>query len=577
MFVIKNALLNLMRSKVRTILILITVFVIVASCSITLAIQNAANEAEKGAIEGKTINAQIVYNRQLALENMSTGSGVNNRERASEINSITPTISAIKKYANLNSVKDFYYTKSISLNGKDIGNGTLTAISSEGTAEQEEQTEAEKEAEEKIQEAQEQMEEAREKMEENREKQEEYNSERSEENSSRGGMGQGGGGNSPALPNFDFNFNFDFDGSLNTNRSNFLQSGDFNIIGYSSYSAMTNFIDGSLKITAGKTFSFNDKNNECIISNELATFNKLTVGSIIGFTNPSNAKETYRLKVSGIFEISDEEAAGDVSNQIYIPYKKVNKIISKSKENKIAAVNSFGTTTTSILLGTESNNFVFSSKENYDKFLKEVESKLSEGYTIQSEDASSYENSLIPIKNLSKFANVLLWIILGIGIIVLIVINIFNIRERKYEIGVLTAIGMRKAKVAKQFIFELLCIAIIAIILGTTCGAISSVPVSNALLKSQVESVEKENSEKESNFGRPTENGTASGIQRETFFNENQSQNDNSYISKINARINLTVLFELILIGILITIFSSFFAILSILKYDPLEILANRS
>lgn len=36
-------------------------------------------------------------------------------------------------------------------------------------------------------------------------------------------------------------------------------------------------------------------------------------------------------------------------------------------------------------------------------------------------------------------------------IVVLVVITLLNVRERKYEIGVLTAIGANKVKVAAQF------------------------------------------------------------------------------------------------------------------------------
>lgn len=36
--------------------------------------------------------------------------------------------------------------------------------------------------------------------------------------------------------------------------------------------------------------------------------------------------------------------------------------------------------------------------------------------------------------------------ILVIGAVILVVLNIFNVRERKYEIGVLTAMGMKKER-----------------------------------------------------------------------------------------------------------------------------------
>ena len=70
---------------------------------------------------------------------------------------------------------------------------------------------------------------------------------------------------------------------------------------------------------------------------------------------------------------------------------------------------------------------------------------LSEDYTVTSTDVEAYEQSLLPLQNLSKFAAWFLLVVLLIGGVILIVFHIFNIRERKYEIGVLTAIGMRRA------------------------------------------------------------------------------------------------------------------------------------
>jgi putative ABC transport system permease protein len=581
-----NAMRNLLRSRVRTVLILICVFVIVAASSIALAIGNAAKKAEEGAISGKTISAQISYDRASELEALnSTDEAV--KASAAAIGSRTLSLSAIKKYADSEYVSDFYYQASVSLNGKKAGGVTLTAVSAEGTAEEEEQTAAEKEAQEKLEAAQEQMREAQDQMKENQEKQEEYNEEQEESESSEGESGQtpgvppGGGsqgGNRPAMPNFNFDFDFNFDDSGSTSRSNFLQDGDFSLIGYSSSSAMTSFASGALKMTSGELFSFDASGvSECAISKELASYNKLTVGSIIGLTNPSNEDETYKLKVTGIFSSSDEEETGDVSNQIYTSYKTVQTLVKKSKKNKIDAKNSFGESTTSTLVPAESSALVFKTKADYDAYEKEISAKLPENFVLRSSDAESYETSLAPLKNLSKFANVLLMIILGIGIVVLVIINTFNIRERKYEIGVLTAIGIKKWKVALQFITELLAIAIIAIFLGGVTGAISSVPVSNALLKSQVESVEKENEQKQQNLGQqPSARnpGQASSTGSAPTIRGEQSV---SYVSEINATVNFSVLWKLVLIGILLTIISAAFAILSILKYDPLKILSSRT
>jgi len=145
-----------------------------------------------------------------------------------------------------------------------------------------------------------------------------------------------------------------------------------------------------------------------------------------------------------------------------------------------------GYETTTALRGQISHTFVFSGFENYEKFTEELTEKgLSEFYTLTSSDLSEYtkqiseiENTmqiletsissaeykerLTPVQNLSKFATTLFFIVLAIGAVILIIINVFNIRERKYEVGVLTAIGIKKSKVAMQFVTELLCVTVLS-------------------------------------------------------------------------------------------------------------------
>ena len=56
---------------------------------------------------------------------------------------------------------------------------------------------------------------------------------------------------------------------------------------------------------------------------------------------------------------------------------------------------------------------------------------LSDSYQVTSNDVTSYEQSLVPLKNLSTFATYFLIVVLIIGAVILIVLNIFNIREPK--------------------------------------------------------------------------------------------------------------------------------------------------
>ena len=182
----------------------------------------------------------------------------------------------------------------------------------------------------------------------------------------------------------------------------------------------------------------------------------------------------------------------------------------------------------------------------------------------------------------------ILVVILIIGAAILIVLNIFNVRERKYEIGVLTAMGMKKGKVALQFMFETLIVTMIAIIIGACVGAVSSVPVTNKLLESQIASQQQSQTSIENNFGRPGGSGNRPGGNMPQMpggfggnFNDIENIDDlfNStanYVSEIDSAMNLTVVVQMLGIGLLLTIIASAASISFIMRYDPLKILANR-
>ncbi|MCG4735229.1 FtsX-like permease family protein, partial [Casaltella massiliensis] len=59
-------------------------------------------------------------------------------------------------------------------------------------------------------------------------------------------------------------------------------------------------------------------------------------------------------------------------------------------------------------------------------------------------------------------------LVLGFGGSILVLISILAIRERKYEIGVLRAMGMKKGKVALGLIFETLSMIFISLSIGLT-------------------------------------------------------------------------------------------------------------
>lgn len=346
-------------------------------------------------------------------------------------------------------------------------------------------------------------------------------------------------------------------------------SADFTVIGYSSLDAMTEFVNGTYKVTEGEMFDINTQ-NVCVVSNELAEENEIIIGDKITLVNPNNEEETYTLTVTGIYTDNSESEDtmslfSNAANQILTNVATIESITTESKVNEETALDS-----------SNKVSYILNNKDSIEKFESELKDKgLSDYYTV-STNLSTLEEELESIQNLSSFATTLLIIVLCVGGVILIVINMINIRERKYEIGVLRSIGMKKGNVLLQFVIELFLVTFVAIIIGTVIGSLITVPVSNKLLENEIESTQTESEDIASNFGMQGNKGKMGMMQggkgdiRETFAG-------NNYVDKLNAVVDVKTICELVLIGVVLTICSSAISMVFISRYSPLKILSSRS
>ena len=538
MYIIKNALRCIGRSKGRNILIGIIALVIAISACIGLSIRQAAESAKSSALEGMSVTATISYDRASAMGNMAGGrpgmggggfgSGSFDPSQFGDImgKSSSLTLEEYLKYAEAESVQDFYYTLTAYFNGSE----NFDPVS--------DQTDDDSDGE------------------------------------LSGNLDSGNSG----MPGFPGGM-----GGMN-----FGASGDFSIIGYSSDSSMTAFVSGNASIVDGSMFPEGTSELVCVISEELAMYNSLSVGDTITLSNPSLDSETYTLTISGIYTSSENNdfsmsmfgASQDPANRIYMSAVALQTVLDASEANADDTK----------VDGTISATYAFADTDAYYTFEEEVRALgLDEAYTVSSSDITAFENSLAPLNTLSTMAGWFLLVILIIGGIILVVLNIFNVRERKYEVGVLTAMGMKKWKVAAQFMCEILVVTMLAVVIGAGIGAVSSVPVTNALLEGQVQSQNNQQNQMDQSFGRPGNMGGFPGGNmgdmpsdipsdvgggRNPFGNMLGGAAD--YITEVNSAMNLTVVIQMIGVGLLLTLIASAASVLFIMRYDPLKILANR-
>ena len=153
-----------------------------------------------------------------------------------------------------------------------------------------------------------------------------------------------------------------------------------------------------------------------------------------------------------------------------------------------------------------------------------------------------------------------------------------NIRERKYEIGVLRTIGISKSKLTMQFVSELLIVGFVALMVGAGVGAVLSKGVSNSLLSNEISSSKASSEKVRENFGGGLGGFNPMGMRGGSMksFSEKGRPNVEAYES-IDAVVNLTVLMELLGIGLTLILISSLASMISIQRFTPLTILKERS
>lgn len=539
--ILKYALKAITRSKGRNVLVGLIVVVIATASCVSISIQNAANAARNQGLQGVNVTAQITIDQEKLRNQMQSGSG-NAGARGARMQMPTMTLADYQKYADFAEVKDFYYTLQTSLNKSSdtfapyTDDETLDASSLQSM---------------------------------------------NQTPDSSGKPGADGG------------------------RPRMMIAGmtaDFSLTGYSSENAMSNFAkDKTASVTDGEVFEFesakvDDAYYPALINKTLAHQNGISVGDTFTLANPGSATELYTFKVTGLYENSTSEdtnpmagvqsaAAMKPDNAIYVNALALADIVAISKVNPQATSSPMGGESTSELRANPTATYVLGDKVAYEQFVEDVANAgLDSNFKVVSQDVDNYTKSLVPLDNLAKFASTLLLIILLVGALILIVLAAFNIRERKYEVGVYTAIGIHKPKVALQFACELLIVVLIGVGVGAGIGSFASTPVADSMLQGQVEAAQAEQESNAQAFGRggpggpgakggPANNIRIGGVAQVP---GGGSTTDVEYLSQVDTRVDIVTLLELIGIGVLLTALASMVSVVFVMRFEPLQILADR-
>ncbi|AOT71995.1 ABC transporter permease [Geosporobacter ferrireducens] len=310
--------------------------------------------------------------------------------------------------------------------------------------------------------------------------------------------------------------------------------------------------------------------NECIISSDLAEQNSISVGDILSgtseitkkgstFADAETMETQYELTVVGIYyDVTGEYAEGGRQNAYT---NRRNELLTGYDTVVAPFVPDYSGITISA-------TYYLQAPEFLDAFAEEVYAKGLDPIFDVKTDEASYNKIIGPVEGLKSISVTFMIIVLIFGGVIIALLSSIAIRERKYEIGVLRAMGMKKHKVAFGLWAEILIITCLCLVIGIAVGTLAAQPVTNLLLDYQIEAAE----------AAPSQPSYSGGMMMGMGGNNAFSaDSDAQPLANINITLGINTMLQIIGIALLLASLAGLVSISKITKYEPIKILMERN
>lgn len=253
------------------------------------------------------------------------------------------------------------------------------------------------------------------------------------------------------------------------------------------YAPILDIVNGNATLVNGRTFNESEITNAdyvALISDKVAELNNIFVGDVIYLQNTfsiwkedntvEEVKRDIALEVIGIFtpkvEQSEENNGGWIDytpfNRIYVPNGVVHAENRWMNEQYAIAYPDSNIKIDQIYI---TPTFVLNNPEDVESFRTEAKNLLPDYYKV-TVSSDAYDSVAGPIKFIGSLSNIILYVAIGATILILSLVVILFLRDRKHELGIYLSLGESKSKVVGQILIEVLSIAIIAITLSLLTG-----------------------------------------------------------------------------------------------------------
>lgn len=362
-------------------------------------------------------------------------------------------------------------------------------------------------------------------------------------------------------------------------RGGMMASGDFTITGVNSTDYVADFTSGTSEIKKGVGITSDTADNSAVISSDLADENDLSVGDTFTVSTTVDDTETsYTLTVVGIYDNSSTATTAQMMSNASNPQNNIYTNLTTANTMK-------GETDT-----LDSAVYTLSNPKNMDAFVKEIKSDIdTDSYSVTSSD-EIYEQMLSPLNNISSIAQNIVILVAVAGAVILTLIVILSIRERRYEIGVLMSLGENRLKIIGQFFTELLMVTVVSLVIASFAGNFVGNALGNQLLSST--STEQTTQNAGPGAGGPGQDTKSSDSNTDTNSNQKPSAPGNGggrgmgnmvamatsssqEIDDLDIKLTGTDVAKLGGIALLISFVSTILASIGIIRMKPKDILTS--
>lgn len=348
-----------------------------------------------------------------------------------------------------------------------------------------------------------------------------------------------------------------------------MSQGDFQIKGVSESSSYSEFSAGTASLVEGEAITSADEDtNNVLIEQSLAEANDLSVGD--KFKIKDSDDKDVEVTIKGIYKTSDSGDSMSAqfnfmnpSNTIFSSYTMVNTLTGSEGKTIDSAV------------------YNLEDPKDMDSFVKQANKLIdTDTFSLETND-QMYQQMLQPLNNVSSFAKNIVILVAVAGVVILTLIIMLSIRERKYEIGVLLSLGESRMKVISQFFVEIFICMVFALGIAAASGNVVGNAVGNQLLSQQTTSqnVEGQEANAAGNNGGPGGQGQmpggGNGGPRGGGQMGGNPFTQTEEIQELNISVKPMEILSLAGIGLGISLFSIVLSSAGILRLNPKKILIS--